>query len=69
MSANSIGALNRGTGEKGSLDNIHLSRVTTNSLQPQNVTIIPLNVNCGGSSSGCYTFHLNTFFIYFMNGY
>ena len=51
VSANSIGALNHGAGEKGSLDNTQLSRVTTNSLQPQNVTIIPLNVNCGGSSS------------------
>ncbi|XP_076665789.1 uncharacterized protein LOC143367639 isoform X3 [Andrena cerasifolii] len=52
VSANSIGALNHDTGEKGSLDNtIHLSRVATNSLQPQNVTIIPLNINCGESSS------------------
>ncbi|XP_076244916.1 uncharacterized protein LOC143185631 [Calliopsis andreniformis] len=47
VSSNSLGTLNHSTTEKGSLENtIHLSRVTTNSLPSQSVTIIPLNVNC-----------------------
>ncbi|XP_076289362.1 uncharacterized protein LOC143213417 [Lasioglossum baleicum] len=48
VSTNSIGTLNHGATAKGSLENtIQLSRVPTNSLQHQNFTIIPLNVNCG----------------------
>lgn len=61
VSSNSIGALNHGIAETGSLENIiHLSRVTTNSLQPQNVTIIPLNVNCGENITGFYIFQTLT---------
>ncbi|KAF3419781.1 hypothetical protein E2986_07869 [Frieseomelitta varia] len=45
--SSSIGTLNRGTADKGSIENtIHLSRIPTNSLQHQNVTLIPLNINC-----------------------
>nr|XP_031828977.1 BRCA2-interacting transcriptional repressor EMSY isoform X2 [Nomia melanderi] len=52
VSANSIGTLNHGTASKGSLENtIQLSRVPTNSLQHQNFTIIPLNINCGENDS------------------
>ncbi|XP_043257641.1 BRCA2-interacting transcriptional repressor EMSY [Colletes gigas] len=48
VSSNSIGTLNHGATQKGSPENtIQLSRMPTNSLQHQNVTIIPLNVNCG----------------------
>ncbi|XP_043580555.1 BRCA2-interacting transcriptional repressor EMSY isoform X6 [Bombus pyrosoma] len=48
VSSSSIGTFNHGTADKGSLENtIHLSRIPTNSLQHQNVTIIPLNINCG----------------------
>ncbi|XP_012249412.1 BRCA2-interacting transcriptional repressor EMSY isoform X2 [Bombus impatiens] len=48
VSSSSIGTFNHGTADKGSLENtIHLSRISTNSLQHQNVTIIPLNINCG----------------------
>lgn len=52
VSSSSIGAINHGTTDKGSFENtIHLSRMPTNSLQHQNVTIIPLNINCGESDS------------------
>lgn len=52
VSSSSIGAINHGTTDKGSFENtIHLSRIPTNSLQHQNVTIIPLNINCGESDS------------------
>ncbi|KZC04071.1 PREDICTED: BRCA2-interacting transcriptional repressor EMSY [Dufourea novaeangliae] len=52
VSTNSIGTLNHGNSQKGSLENtIQLSRVPTNSLQHQNFTIIPLNINCGESST------------------
>lgn len=55
VSSSSIGAINHGTTDKGSFENtIHLSRMPTNSLQHQNVTIIPLNINCGESDSGNY---------------
>ncbi|XP_076182287.1 uncharacterized protein LOC143154238 isoform X2 [Ptiloglossa arizonensis] len=50
VSSNSIGPLNHGTVQKGSPENtIQLSRIPTNSLQHQNVTIIPYNINCGES--------------------
>ncbi|XP_076549389.1 uncharacterized protein LOC117606175 isoform X2 [Osmia lignaria lignaria] len=54
VSSSSVGTLNHGTAEKGSLENtIHLSRIPTNSLQHQNVTIIPLNINCGENVTDC----------------
>lgn len=53
VSSSSIGTFNHGTADKGSLENtIHLSRISTNSLQHQNVTIIPLNINCGENITG-----------------
>lgn len=53
VSSGSIGSLNHGTADKGSQENtIHLSRIHTNSLQHQNVTIIPLNINCEESDTG-----------------
>nr|XP_033339657.1 BRCA2-interacting transcriptional repressor EMSY isoform X1 [Megalopta genalis] len=52
VSANSIGTLNHGVTPKGCLENtIQLSRVSTNSLQHQNFTIIPLNINCAEDST------------------
>ncbi|CAK9813361.1 BRCA2-interacting transcriptional repressor EMSY [Anthophora plagiata] len=47
VSSSSIGTYNHGTTDKGSLENaVQLSRISANSLQHQNVTIIPLNINC-----------------------
>ncbi|XP_017791446.1 PREDICTED: BRCA2-interacting transcriptional repressor EMSY [Habropoda laboriosa] len=47
VSSSSMGSFNHGAADKLSLENaIHLSRMPTNSLQHQNVTIIPLNINC-----------------------
>lgn len=67
VSSNSIGPLNHGTVQKGSPENtIQLSRIPTNSLQHQNVTIIPYNINCGESITGCYIFNLNIFVAYIL---
>lgn len=53
VSSSSIGTLNHVTADKSSLENtIHLSRIPTNSLQHQNVTIIPLNINCEENVAG-----------------
>ncbi|KAK1138152.1 hypothetical protein K0M31_002633 [Melipona bicolor] len=51
--SSSIATLNRGTADKGSMENtVHLSRIPTNSSQRQNVTLIPLNVNCEENVTG-----------------
>ncbi|XP_012137015.2 uncharacterized protein LOC100874885 isoform X2 [Megachile rotundata] len=52
VSSSSVGTLNHSTAEKGSFENtLHLSQIPTNSLQHQNVTIIPLNINRGENTT------------------